>query len=213
MQQSYLWTKAQNCELCEGMKCFRKKCISTSIAPDWASNAGLGACIRGTWSAPWDKVEVCKTCQNIAGGICSHNDCVPCFSITCAQISSGRGVIDSVQKEWTDTRALQKVAETGLGEKKDHPSSNLYLNYTLGGYPHSKRKCWSLLLLWLHVQETQRTPKKMQFLMLLQPQVISSSRTRECILMALPLLLMPIPAYFSFSTHSHTWEQACPFTL
>lgn len=163
MQQSYLWTKAQNCELCEGMKCFRKKCISTSIAPDWASNAGLGACIRGTWSAPWDKVEVCKTCQNIAGGICSHNDCVPCFSITCAQISSGRGVIDSVQKEWTDTQALQKVAETGWGEKKDHPSSNLYLNYTLGGHPHSKRKCWSLLLLWLLYKRHRGLLKKCSF--------------------------------------------------
>lgn len=56
-------------------------------------------------------------------------------------------MIDLVQKERTATKALQKAAETGWGEKKDHPSSNLDLNYTQDSYPHSKRKRWSLLLL------------------------------------------------------------------
>lgn len=49
-------------ELCEGMKCCRKNCIGTFIAPDWASSAGLGACTKGMWSAPWDKAGGCKTC-------------------------------------------------------------------------------------------------------------------------------------------------------
>lgn len=81
--------------------------------------------------------------------ICGHKGCLCCSPITCAQISSGREMIDLLQKEWTTRQALQKARETSWGESKDNPSSNLYFNCILGSNPHNKTECWSLYLLWL----------------------------------------------------------------
>lgn len=144
----------------------------------------LGHC----WSLSW---------EGRAGynGICGHNICLHCSSITCAQISSGREMIDLLQKEWTATQALQKAAETSWGERKDNPSSNLYLNCTLGSNPHSKREHWSLLLLWLWA--TQRALKKYKLShTIATPSDQSLQKKRAKPNGPCPCPVMPIPECF-----------------
>lgn len=123
------------------------------------TDASVGACVMDVIGPPGQGRRLQGLLRTLLGlswerrteydDICGHKVCLCCSPITCAQISSGREMIDLLQKEWTTTQALQKARETSWGESKDNPSSNLYFNCILGSNPHNKIEHWSLHLLWL----------------------------------------------------------------
>lgn len=135
-----MWCFNLKCFKCQGWLCHRFLgwCLSDGhvICP-----LGQGQRLQGLLGHCWGLSWEARTDHN---GMCGHV-CLHSSSITCAQISSGTEMIDLLQKEWTATQALQKAAEMSWGGRKDSPSSNLYLNCTLGSNSHHKRALVSTL--------------------------------------------------------------------
>lgn len=93
-------------------------------------------------------------------GICGHNVCLHCSSITCAQISSGREMIDLLQKEWTVTQALQKAAETAGEKEKIIPAQIFTLIVPWAAIPTVKESIGLYSCCDCGPHDTQRALKK-----------------------------------------------------
>lgn len=107
--------------------------------------------------------------------ICGHKVCVCCSPITHAQISSGREMIDSLQKEWTTTQALQKAREKAEERVKIIPAQIFTLIISWAAISTIKQSVG----LYTLTLDTQTAIKNINCLLWLLPQVMGPCRRRE----------------------------------